>query len=77
MNPKLNSIALVLMIVGAINWGLVGLFNFDLVQALFGTWSPILARVTYLLVGLAGVYGLLTLRSLAIPATRKPAFMAR
>ncbi|QGW80998.1 DUF378 domain-containing protein [Variovorax paradoxus] len=50
-------IALVLMIVGAINWGLVGAFNFDLVAAIFGEMS-MASRVVYVLVGLAGLYGL-------------------
>ena len=46
--------ALVLVIVGAVNWGLVGLFQFDLVAALFGPASG-LSRLVYSLVGLAGV----------------------
>jgi uncharacterized membrane protein YuzA (DUF378 family) len=50
-------IALVLMIVGAINWGLVGAFRFDLVAALFGEMS-MASRIVYVLVGLAGLYGL-------------------
>jgi uncharacterized membrane protein YuzA (DUF378 family) len=50
-------IALVLMIVGAINWGLVGAFGFDLVAAIFGEMS-MASRIVYVLVGLAGLYGL-------------------
>jgi len=46
--------ALVLVIVGAVNWGLVGLFQFDLVATLFGPASA-LSRLVYSLVGLAGV----------------------
>ncbi len=46
--------ALVLVIVGAVNWGLVGLFQFDLVAALFGAASA-LSRIVYSLVGLAGI----------------------
>ena len=46
--------ALVLVIVGAVNWGMVGLFQFDLVAALFGPASG-LSRVVYSLVGLAGI----------------------
>ena len=46
--------ALVLVIVGAVNWGLVGLFQFDLVAALFGSAS-VLSRLVYSLVGLAGI----------------------
>lgn len=51
----LDWIALVLVIVGGLNWGLVGLLQLDLVQALFGS-IPILATITYSLVGLAAVY---------------------
>ncbi len=48
-------VALVLVIVGGLNWGLVGLFSFDLVAALFGDMSA-LSRVVYGLVGLATLY---------------------
>ena len=48
-------IALVLAIIGAINWGLVGLLSFDLVAAIFGSMS-LLSRIVYDLVGLAGIY---------------------
>jgi hypothetical protein len=47
--------AIVLVVVGGLNWGLVGLFNFDLVQAILGG-IPMLARLVYVLVGLAAVY---------------------
>jgi len=60
---KLNSlqwIALILIIVGGLNWGLVGLFNFDLVAAIFGMMSA-LSRVVYILVGLSAIYTLGTL----------------
>ena len=50
-------IALVLMIIGGLNWGLVGLFNFDLVAALFGSMST-LSRIVYVLVGIAALYGI-------------------
>ncbi|MGM9923827.1 MAG: DUF378 domain-containing protein [Bacillus sp. (in: firmicutes)] len=50
--------ALVLTIVGAINWGLVGLFQFDLVATLFGGTDAILARIVYVLVGVAGLINL-------------------
>lgn len=55
---KLNALdwlALVLVIVGGLNWGLVGLFRFDLVATLFGDMSG-LSRIVYSLVGLAAVY---------------------
>ena len=50
-----NIIALLLVIIGAINWGLVGLFEFNLVDFLFGSGS-ILARIIYSLVGIAGLW---------------------
>lgn len=50
-------VALVLMIVGGLNWGLVGLFGFDMVAALFGPMT-LLSRVVYVLVGLAALYGI-------------------
>ena len=48
-------IAFVLLIVGGLNWGLVGLFNFDIVAVLFGS-IPIVAQVVYVLVGLGAVW---------------------
>ncbi|WP_338016821.1 DUF378 domain-containing protein [Noviherbaspirillum sedimenti] len=53
----LDWIAMALMIVGGINWGLVGLFNFDLVAFLFGEQS-LVSRVIYLAVGIAALYSL-------------------
>jgi uncharacterized protein len=50
----LKTLSVVLVVVGGLNWGLVGLFNFNLVSALFGT--GFLANVVYDLVGLAAVY---------------------
>ena len=52
---SLHWIALLLVIVGAVNWGLVGLFQFDLVAALFGGQTAPLSRIVYTLVGLSGV----------------------
>ena len=54
----LNYVALTLVIVGALNWLLVGLFQFNLVDTLFGEAS-ILSRIVYVLVGLAGLYSFL------------------
>ena len=51
----LHWMALVLVIVGAVNWGLVGIAQFDLVASLFGGSSAPLSRVVYTLVGLAGL----------------------
>lgn len=52
---KLDVIAAVLLVVGGINWGVVGLTGSDLVGTLFGNLSPV-SRVVYLLVGLAALY---------------------
>ncbi|MBO0994886.1 DUF378 domain-containing protein [Bacillus sp. SD088] len=51
----LKRIALALVIIGAINWGLIGLFQFDLVAAIFGGQAAGLSRIVYTLVGLAGL----------------------
>lgn len=51
----IDYLTFVLVIVGAINWGLVGLFSFDLVAALFGEMSMI-SKIIYDLVGISGVY---------------------
>lgn len=50
-------IAMVLLIVGGVNWGLVGLINLDLVAMLFGEMTQI-SRIVYLLVGLSGLYAI-------------------
>ena len=52
----MDKFALVLVIVGALNWLLVGLFQFDLVASLFGGQDALLSRVVYTLVGVAGVW---------------------
>ncbi len=53
----LDWIALVVLIVGGLNWGLVGILNFDLIGAAFGQGTSI-ARAIYIVVGLAGLYGI-------------------
>ena len=62
-------IAFWLLVVGGLNWGLVGLFGVDLVATIFGP-NSIASRVTYVLVGLAAVYCAITM-----PALRKPAII--
>ena len=53
----IDKIALVLIIIGAINWGLIGFFNFNLVAVIFGemTW---ISRIIYALVGISGLWGI-------------------
>lgn len=52
----MDKFALILVIIGALNWGLIGLFQFDLVAALFGGMDSMISRIVYTLVGLAGIY---------------------
>ena len=51
-----DKIALLLTIIGAINWGLIGIFQFDLVAYIFGGQAALLSRVIYTLVGAAGLW---------------------
>ncbi len=53
----IDTIALILVIIGAINWGLIGFFNFNLVDTLFGAMS-IISRIIYALVGVAGLWSI-------------------
>lgn len=53
----IDTIALVLVIIGAINWGLIGLFKFNLVDTIFGTMSA-LSRIIYTLVGISGLWSI-------------------
>lgn len=64
---KLNIIdwiAIILVIVGGLNWGLVGAFNFDLVATIFGVMT-VLSKTVYILVGLAALYLIYTAKKLA------------
>ena len=56
----INVVTLLLVIVGGLNWGLVGLFSFDLVAALFGSGS-LLSRIVYTLVGLSAAWQIVPL----------------
>lgn len=52
----MDRVSLVLVIIGAINWLLIGLFQFDVVAAIFGSQAMIGSRIVYSLVGLAGLW---------------------
>ena len=54
----MDRLSLALIIVGAINWGLVGLFQFDLIAFLFGGQASLLSRVLYTIVGAAGLWSI-------------------
>lgn len=53
----INGIVLALIVIGAINWGLIGLFNFNLVTYIFGDMQAI-SRLVFALVGIAGIWSL-------------------
>lgn len=53
----IDKIALVLIIIGAINWGLIGIFKINLVEMIFGDMS-LLSRIIYALVGVSGLWGI-------------------
>ena len=52
----IDYICLSLVILGAINWGLIGLFRFDLIAVIFGGMEGIISRIIYILIALAGLY---------------------
>lgn len=52
----MNKFALILSIIGCLNWGLVGLFRFDLVAWIFGGTDAILSRIIYVVIALAGIW---------------------
>lgn len=57
-SSTLGLIALILVIIGGINWGLIGIFQFDLVARIFG--ATVLTKIVYILVGISAVYLALT-----------------
>ena len=61
----IDKIAVLLAVIGALNWGGIGLFGFDAVAWLFGGQTAVFSRIIYALVGLAGLW------CLTIPATRR------
>lgn len=56
VTTSLDRLSLALIIVGAINWLLVGIFNFDLVATLFGGQTALVSKIVYSVVGIAGIY---------------------
>ena len=54
----MNIAALTLIIIGALNWLLIGLFQFDLIAAIFGSQSALVSRIIYALVGIAGIWAI-------------------
>lgn len=60
----LQIISLTVMIIGALNWGLIGLFNFDLVATIFGGATALGSKIVYILVGICGLISIKTLAEL-------------
>lgn len=60
----LDWLAAILVIIGGLNWGLVGLFDFDLVSAIFGDMST-LSRIIYVLVGLGALWNIYTVSKMS------------
>ena len=54
----MDTLALILVIIGALNWGLVGLFSFDVIAAIFGSSTAVVSRIIYTIIGLAGLWGI-------------------
>ncbi len=52
----MDTLALILSIIGSLNWGLIGIFQFDLVAWLFGGQDAIISRIIYAVIGLAGLW---------------------
>lgn len=54
----MDKFVLLLVIIGAINWGLIGFFQFDLVAAIFGGQADMISRIIYGIIGIAGLYSI-------------------
>ena len=63
----MDTVALILVIIGALNWGSIGLFGFDIVAAIFGGQLALFSRIIYTLVGLAGLWSITMLFKDKVP----------
>lgn len=54
----MDILSLILLIIGGLNWGLIGIFNFDLVATIFGGQSALISRIIYTLVGLSAIWSI-------------------
>lgn len=68
MRIMLDNISLVLVIIGAINWGSIGFFGYDLVAGLFGGQGSLIARIIFAIVGIAGLWAIGMLFKEKVPA---------
>ena len=69
----MNTLSTILLVVGGLNWGLWGAFEFDLVATLFGGNTAFLSKIVYSLVGIAAVYKACTLKGVQARTTFSPA----
>ncbi len=64
----IDNISLILVIIGALNWGSIGLFGFDFVAAIFGGQLSVMSRIIFTLVGIAGLWSITLLFKEKVPA---------
>ncbi|MBR7163477.1 MAG: DUF378 domain-containing protein [Clostridia bacterium] len=64
----IDNISLILVIIGALNWGSIGLFGFDFVAAIFGGQMSVMSRIIFTLVGIAGLWSITLLFKEKLPA---------
>ncbi|MBE7040867.1 MAG: DUF378 domain-containing protein [Ruminococcaceae bacterium] len=64
----IDNISLILVIIGALNWGSIGLFGFDFVGAIFGGQMSVMSRIIFTLVGIAGLWSITLLFKEKLPA---------
>lgn len=65
----IDNVSLILVIIGALNWGSIGLFGLDIVAALFGGQMSVLSRIIYTLVGIAGLWSITMLFKEKVPVS--------
>ncbi len=65
----IDNISLALVIIGALNWGSIGLFGFDFVAAIFGGQLSVMSRIIFTLVGIAGLWSITLLFKEKVPAS--------
>ncbi len=64
----IDNLSLILVIIGALNWGSIGLFGFDFVAAIFGGQMSVISRIIFTLVGIAGLWSITLLFKEKVPA---------
>ncbi|MBE7048356.1 MAG: DUF378 domain-containing protein [Ruminococcaceae bacterium] len=67
----MDNLSLILVIIGALNWGSIGLFGFDFVAAIFGGQMSVISRIIFTLVGIAGLWSITLLFKEKLPASNE------